>query len=78
MSILKCKEHFYEYYKNLLDLNPSVVASRIILQPDNTSQNITTDNISLTVDHLEKFQEFILQELGTSDKVKEELIEVIK
>ena len=75
---LKCKEHFYEHYKNLLDLNPSVVASRIILQPDTTSQNITTDNISLTVDHLEKFQEFILQELGTSDKVKEELIEVIK
>ena len=48
------------------------------MQPDTTSQNITTDNISLTVDHLEKFQEFILQELGTSDKVKEELIEVIK
>lgn len=75
---LKCKEDTYKYYKDLLDLNSSVVASRIIIQPKSTSQNLTTDNISLTVDHLEKFQEFILQELGTSDKVKEELIEVIK
>lgn len=61
--------------KELLE-NNNIVAHRFIL--NNEIKNIDIDtNISLSVNHLEKFQEFILDKLGNDKLVVEEVTNIV-
>ena len=62
--------------KEFVENNQNIIAHRFIIIPE--KQDTTYNNISLTVNHLEKFQEFILDKLGNSELVLEELEEVMK
>lgn len=58
--------------------NENIVAHRFIIMP-NLDDNVSSiEHTSLTVNHLDKFQEFILEQLGTDQMVVEELGEVLK
>lgn len=58
---------------------PNVIASRVIIQPE-INHNNSNDKAyeSLSINHLEKFKEYVLSEFGNSDIVLEELSAVIQ
>lgn len=62
-------EHYKEVFKNVL-------ASRFIIEQE--VKESTNNQEVLTVDHLQKFKEYIIQELGSSEEVLMELDEVTK
>ena len=57
----------------------NVIASRVIIQPE-INHNNSNDKAyeSLSINHLEKFKEYVLSEFGNSDIVLEELSAVIQ
>lgn len=59
--------------------NDNILTHRFVII-SNTKKSISSENtsIQLSVDHLEKFQEFILNRLGNDELVKEELMEVVR
>ena len=68
-----------EYYKNLLSEADNIIASRIILVP--TEQEMYQEQNTaevFSVNHLNKFNEYILETLGNTKIVREELQEVLK
>ena len=74
---LKTTQEEQSNYKQILDNSDKVITSRLIIAPsDNTN---TTNNCKeiLAVNHLDKFSEYVLNTLGTSDVVKQELGEVL-
>ena len=76
VTIKTTQEEQYKY-KQILDDSDKVITSRLIIAPsDNTN---TTNNCKeiLAVNHLDKFSEYVLNTLGTSDVVKQELGEVL-
>lgn len=62
--------------KNSLDNNDKILTYRVLSVPEVKDMDFEADNITLSVDHLEKFKEFVISQLGTSDIVTEELKEV--
>lgn len=64
-------------YKDLLDTAPNIITSRIIIEPDSSVITVENNKELLSVNHLDKFSEYVLSTLGTSDLVKEELSEVL-
>lgn len=56
--------------KKLVSENKNVLVSRIIVEHNNTK---TEDQKLSSIDHLYEFRKFVLQEIGTSDLVQEEL-----
>lgn len=63
--------------KEFIENNKNIVAHRFIIQPEVKGDN-SSNSISLAVNHLEKFQEFILDRLGNDKLVIEELEEVMR
>lgn len=59
-------------------INENTLLSRFIIKP-NTVHNTSNEKAyeSLSVNHLEKFKEYILNELGNSDSVVEEIMSII-
>lgn len=74
----KLYNRFISSAKEFVEHNPNILAHRFIVLPEKNENIDTTTSISLTVNHLEKFQEFILDKLGNSPMVLEELEEVVK
>lgn len=75
---LKIAQEDQVVYRSLLETHPNVVAFRIILAP-NTSDKIVSNNRELiSVNHLDKFSDYVLENLGTDEAVKYELEEVLK
>lgn len=65
--------------KDFVNNNDNIITYRfVVLSKNNIIDSENISNIQLSVDHLEKFQEFILDRLGTDKVVTEELEEVIK
>lgn len=63
--------------KDYVKDNENIIAHRfIILQEE--SRNVSTNNVSLTINHLEKFQEFVLDKLGNDITVVEELSQILR
>ena len=59
--------------------NENIVAHRFVVSSNNKhSNNLSTNSIQLSVDHLEKFQEFVLDRIGNNDLVNEEILEVVR
>ena len=73
----KLYEEDFQKAKEYIELNPNILAYKLILIPRTNISNIDNSFESLSVDHLEKFQEFVLNRLGNEDIIKEELGEVL-
>lgn len=75
---LKCTEELQHAYKELLLNAPNVLTSRLIVVP--TIKSVQSDSIKelVAINHLDKFKDYILNNLGTSEIVIQELEEVIK
>lgn len=58
--------------------NEDIIAHRFIIMPNLDGNVSSIEHTSLTVNHLDKFQEFILEQLGSDQMVVEELGEVLK
>jgi len=84
---IRCKEKNYEYLKKrfgsevdeLVPHHNSIIECRFIIVPDNTDEEtVMENNLQLSVDHIKEFKNYILQELGSLDIVKEEIEEILK
>lgn len=71
---VKCYSKDLDYLKETFK---DVLASRFIIEQE-ISKESTNNQEVLSVDHLQKFKEYILQELGSSEEVLIELDEVTK
>lgn len=76
---IKCYEKDSATIKEQLESNPNIAEYRLI----SVSEDIEEINESTTIefnsiDHLKQFQEYIINQLGNSDKVIKELQEVLK
>lgn len=74
---LKCTEENQAYHRELLNSASNVIAYRFITIPKEGTQ-ASTDSVKelLSVNHIDKFKEYILSTLGSSDIVLQELGEV--
>ncbi len=63
--------------KEFVSDNSNIIAYRFILDTLQNNNTVVSENVSLSVNHLDKFQEFVLSKLGNEDIVKEELSEVL-
>lgn len=75
---LKTRENTYDDYKYKLDNADNVLTSRIIIVPDNTENTTHNQHEIISINHLDKFKEYVLSTLGNSEVVKEELDEVLQ
>lgn len=63
--------------KEYVNSNDNIIAHRFIIDSSQNNDISTIDNISLSVNHLDRFQEFVFEKLGTGELVKEELSKII-
>ncbi len=66
-------EEVTEFVKN----NRCIIAHRFIISNDRDDVT-TTNNVTLTVNHLDKFREFVIDKLGNEETVLSELTEVVR
>lgn len=74
----KCLDTREKELRDELALCPRVLTYKILTYSEAVVSTEEVENINLGVDHLKHFQEFILENLGSDDIVKEELNEVCK
>lgn len=74
---LKVAEDKQEYYRNICDRSDNILAYRIIIAPSQASPGVSNSKEIIAVNHLDKFSEYVLANIGNSDLIKEELQEVI-
>ena len=67
-----------EFYRDQFENNPNIIAYRIILAPSELNNAVSNNKEIISVNHLEKFSEYVLQNLGNDNVVKYELEEVLK
>ena len=67
-----------EFYKEQFENDPNIIAYRIILAPSESTDTVSNNREIISVNHLEKFSEYVLQNLGNDNVVKYELEEVLK
>lgn len=75
---LTCAEAQVDYWRQILKDCPNIIESRILVE---RRTNTTTENKSEDLyasDHLEQFKVYVLENIGESDIIKEELIEILK
>lgn len=73
-----CKESDYKEMKAFLEHHSNVLTSRIIVRPEHTeSKKASTEDI-FTLDYLQKFNDFIINEIGNNDTVQAEINEVLR
>lgn len=73
---IKCKAKNVEKIKSELLTNKNVLESRITIVPDTNVSEIKTEE-KLTVDHLETFRQYVLNNFENSKELLEELSEVL-
>lgn len=75
---VSCKERDIDNCRNVLSSDENILSYKIIVDREkkvNISNNI--EKIKST-DHIEQFKEYVISEIGNSDCVKQELMEVCK
>lgn len=82
---IRCAESDLHYLKvrfgnekdDLIPKNCNVVASRFIIVPEKSNENVSEEQLT-EIDHLNVFKEYITQTLGTSEIITTELMEICK
>ena len=73
---VKCLEEDSDTIKSLISSSPNIIESRVLIQ---VNKDTTTSEIEeLKVDHLSQFKDYVLSNIGDSDIIRSELIEVLK
>lgn len=72
---LSIKENLYNEVKKIIDNKPNIVASRLVTIAD--TNNIVDKTIELSVDHFEEFRNYVLQNVGDTTIIREELMEIL-
>lgn len=75
---IKCLSEDTSKVKEWITNNNKIIESRIIVDLSRSDSSNEFDAESLSVDHLEKFRQYILDNLGSSDLVISEINEVVK
>lgn len=73
-----CKESEYTKMKEFLTNNDNIITSRIIVIPDKKETDNDSSNDIFTLDYLQKFNDFIINEMGSNDTVQAEINEVLR
>ena len=75
--MIKCWEKDSDYYNEYLSNIPNIIKYRVLIEYARQEETDTEEQL-LTIDHLKKFKEYVLENIGSDDIVKEELAEVTK
>ena len=77
---IKCNNMFKDEVKQMLDNNPKVLTYKLIVYVENDSSDSSNENkVELGgLDYIERFKEFIIDNIGSDAIVMEELEEVCK
>lgn len=74
---LKCKEEDIQLYRDKIKNSDKIIESRLVVEYTRVvDSEISTEELS--VDSLQEFKKFILDTLGSSDIIKEELQEICR
>lgn len=73
---IKCKESQVKEVRDIISNNPNIVESRIISTPD-IKDNVEISELA-SLDHIEQFRTYIIEKLGNTDIVVNELMEISK
>lgn len=77
--MIKCERSYQEELKNLLsNYSDKIVTTRVLLYDKDIIENINTQVKLDKVDHLKQFTDFIHEQLGNTELINEELMEVCK
>ena len=77
--IIKCNEGLQEKVRDKIKNSGNIVESRVVVNRTQCDVDmLNNDSADLAVDHLEKFKEFCLDKLGSSEVVLKELAEICK
>lgn len=63
---------------NFVNDNENIIAHRFIVVEKERKGTNTTNNVTLTVNHLDEFRNFVMDKLGNSETVISELTEVVR
>ena len=76
---LKCYEKDAEYWGNEIKKCPNIIESRVLIEREILNiEDIEKNKDSLISDHISEFKKFVIESMGSSDNVLEELEEVCK
>lgn len=77
--MIKCERSYQEELKNILsNYSAKIVTTRVLLYDKDIIENIDTQVKLDKVDHLKQFTDFIHEQLGNTELINEELMEVCK
>lgn len=76
---LKCYEKDAEYWENEIKKCPNIIESRVLIEREILNiEDIEKNKDRLISDHISEFKKFVIESMGSSDNVLEELEEVCK
>ncbi len=75
---IKLEENQYDKYVDQVEHNSNIIAHRFIIVQTQSEDNSVNNKEIIAVNHLDKFKNYVLETLGTSDLVLGEIEEVIK
>ena len=77
--MIKCERSYQEELKNILtNYSDKIVTTRVLLYDKDIIENIDTQVKLDKVDHLKQFTDFIHEQLGNTELINEELMEVCR
>ena len=77
--MIKCERSYQEELKNILTkYSDKIVTTRVLLYDKDIIENIDTQVKLDKVDHLKQFTDFIHEQLGNTELINEELMEVCR
>ena len=75
---VKCSENLEEQVKEMLESNPKVCEYRLLISRNGVEIEVESTQVLSEINHLEQFSAFVLENIGDSEIIREELSEVCK
>ena len=74
---LKCYEKDVQYWKDAIANNSNIIESRIIIEKNKEDKEDINNDLTSS-DHIEEFKKYVVANIGSTDLILEELLEVCK
>ena len=74
---LKCYEKDVQYWKDEIASNSNIIESRIIIEKNKEDKEDINNDLTSS-DHIEEFKKYVVANIGSTDLILEELLEVCK
>lgn len=74
---LKCYEKDVQYWKDEIANNSNIIESRIIIEKNKEDKEDINNDLTSS-DHIEEFKKYVVANIGSTDLILEELLEVCK